>query len=38
MNEQEQVNKLNQEPSCDQNCGEFPWYNPMPPYEGLPRP
>jgi len=20
----------------DSNCGEFPWYNPMPPYEGLP--
>jgi hypothetical protein len=19
----------------DSNCGEFPWYNPMPPYEGL---
>jgi hypothetical protein len=21
----------------DSNCGEFPWYNPLPPYEGLPR-
>ncbi len=21
----------------DANCGEFPWYNPLPPYEGLPR-
>ena len=19
----------------DSNCGEFPWYNPLPPYEGL---
>lgn len=25
--------------SCryDSNCGEFPWYNPLPPYEGLTR-
>jgi hypothetical protein len=21
----------------DSNCGEFPWYNPMPPYDGLPK-
>jgi hypothetical protein len=21
----------------DSNCGEFPWYNPLPPYEGLDR-
>lgn len=21
----------------DSNCGEAPWYNPLPPYEGLPR-
>ena len=21
----------------DSNCGEFPWYNPLPPYEGLPQ-
>jgi hypothetical protein len=21
--------------SYDSNCGEFPWYNPLPPYEGL---
>lgn len=20
---------------CDSNCGEFPWYDPMPPYDGL---
>jgi RecB family exonuclease len=19
----------------DSNCGEFPWYNPLPPYDGL---
>ncbi len=19
----------------DSNCGEFPWYNPLPPYQGL---
>lgn len=25
--------------SCgyDSNCGEFPWYNPLPPYDGLPK-
>jgi hypothetical protein len=21
----------------DSNCGEFPWYNPLPPYQGLPK-
>lgn len=21
----------------DSNCGEFPWYDPMPPYCGLPK-
>jgi hypothetical protein len=21
----------------DSNCGEFPWYDPMPPYDGLPK-
>jgi hypothetical protein len=25
--------------SCgyDSNCGEFPWYNPLPPYDELPQ-
>lgn len=25
--------------SCgyDSNAGEFPWYNPLPPYDGLPK-
>jgi hypothetical protein len=21
----------------DSNCGEFPWYDPLPPYGGLPK-